>query len=397
MYKFGCKCKYLLLGALVTLGVVSCVYDYTPQDRDIEGLDRPLVVIDGDIIVGGITNVHIKLTEQLLEEELEVPLGASVWVESEAGEILNGTPVEGNPNKFEVNTSELELSGRYRLVASIPGRGEYVSSFKGVLVSPPIDSITYSIPDDRSYARIEVTTHNNSTDELLFCKWTYSENWESNSYYRAVLGYDIMYSNMVQLTEAEIDRRTYCFSEAESVGTYIANTEKLTENLIYKFVVNDIPNTDSRLTGLYAITVRQTALDKEAYEYWKNVRTNSTELGGLFSPQPSEIIGNVKNVIDLQETVLGYVNVTTQQSRRVFFNWAEKEIFITDCHIAEVPNKTGDASINNVWNLYYRNGYRPVSYPMDEMGAGSIAYWAAEKCVDCRSYSNSTKPDFWPR
>ena len=50
MYRFGCKCKYLLLGALVALGVVSCVYDYTPQDRDIEGLDRPLVVIDGDII-----------------------------------------------------------------------------------------------------------------------------------------------------------------------------------------------------------------------------------------------------------------------------------------------------------------------------------------------------------
>ena len=65
---------------------------------------------------------------------------------------------------------------------AIPGMGEYVSEFKRVMVSPPIDEITWSRSDDGTYINIEVTTHNMNTDKL-YCKWNFYENWESNSVY----------------------------------------------------------------------------------------------------------------------------------------------------------------------------------------------------------------------
>ena len=59
--------------AMVLLAVVAggCVYDYEPSDDDIQGLDSPLVVIDGDIVVGGKTAVSVSYTSSLAEEEVE--------------------------------------------------------------------------------------------------------------------------------------------------------------------------------------------------------------------------------------------------------------------------------------------------------------------------------------
>lgn len=387
----------------------GCVYDYDPKDEDIQGLDPPLVVIDGDIIVGGITRVKIGLTRSLAEEEGEVlPLGASVWVESESGEVLSGKMVEDQANVFEINTEGLGRQGRYRLGVSIPDRGEYVSRFKKVLVSPPIDSITYSIADDRTFARVEVTTHddkmltrNNDAGEPLYCKWNYTENWESDAIFPSELEYDVKARVMKKLLWSETVARQYCFSEAVSSGTFIANTEKLSENLIYKSVINEIPNFDTRVMRLYSINVRQTALDKEAYIYWENIRNNTSGTGGLFGPQPSEIRGNIESRTFPGEVVVGYINVTTLSEKMEFIDWLPEKIFQTGCATVLVQRKKeGDMSPGNpLWDSQYNMGYRPVRYADsgESYEDTSAALWALEECTDCRVYSNSTRPDFWPR
>ena len=116
------KNLYRIFVMVLLVVAAGCVYDYEPEDGDIQGLDSPLVVIDGDIIVGGITRVKVGLTQSLTEEEEVVPLGASVWVEGEMGEVLSGRMVDDGMNEFEVDTRDLGLQGRYRLGVSIPGR-----------------------------------------------------------------------------------------------------------------------------------------------------------------------------------------------------------------------------------------------------------------------------------
>ena len=173
------KSVAILLGCIC---LMSCIYDYNPKDKDLPGLNEPQVVVDGDIIVGGITKVALSLTKTLGGVTEELPSGITVNVESENGNVVYGVLVDEARNVFEVDTRDLDLDGRYRLYIAIPDRGEYVSEFKQVMVSPPIDEITWSMADDGTYVNVEVTTHNSSPGKL-YCKWNFIENWESHVVY----------------------------------------------------------------------------------------------------------------------------------------------------------------------------------------------------------------------
>lgn len=391
------KLYIVLLMGIVALAAAGCVYDYEPEDDEIQGLDKPLVVIDGDIIVGGITCVKVGLTQSLTVDEETVPLGASVWVESETGEVLSGRVLEEKINEFEINTEDLSLQGRYRLGVSIPGRGEYLSEYKSVLVSPPIDSITFSIADDRSYARIEVTTHNADKDNFLYCRWKYSENWESGPVYKPLLEYLVKEDFMYEYSTVEQDEKAMCYSEGNSKEVLVANTSALSENVIFKKILKGIPNTDTRVSGLYCISVEQTVLDAKGYMYWEAMQKNSGETGGLFAPQPSEVRGNIECVTSPGEIVLGYVNVSTRRTLSRFIDWKNVRLFVTDCYWKGIGHYdlTENGDVINLWQKAYAGKLRPVTY--QDWVYKSYPYWAPQKCVDCASYSNSTKPDFWPR
>ncbi len=373
----------LLFCALAIYTLCSCIYDYTPADASLQGLDEPLLVVDGDILVGDLTRVKLSYTESILDEARDIPLGVTVMVEAESGETVGAFAVEDEPGVYLADTRELDLDGKYRLSISVPGRGEYVSEFKPVMISPPIDEITWSIAPDSTYANIEVTTHN-TEEGKLYCKWNFTENWESNSVFVPFLEYIPSSNNIRDLTQQEQYERRYCFSEAVSNDVCVANTERLSENLISKYVLKQISNTDTRVNGLYAITVTQKALDKEAYQYWETLKKNMGETGGLFSAQPSEYRGNIRSLTNADEIVLGYTSVSTTHTVRQFIDWKSEQLFKTDCDYIILD---GDILLYH----YYSLGYRPVFRVEDEG-----MFWSQLKCVDCRSYSNSTKPGFWP-
>ena len=374
----------LLFCALAIYTLCSCIYDYTPADASLQGLDEPLLVVDGDILVGDLTRVKLSYTESILDEAGDIPLGVTVMVEAESGETVGAFAVEDEPGVYLADTRELDLDGKYRLSISVPGRGEYVSEFKPVMISPPIDEITWSIAPDSTYANIEVTTHNDQEGKL-YCKWNYTENWESDAVFVPYLEYIPSRNSIRDLTPQEQYERTCCFSKAVSNDVCITNTEKLSENLVYKYVLKQIGNKDTRVKALYAITVTQKALDKEGYLYWENLRRNMGETGGIFSAQPSEFQGNIRSLVNTDEIVLGYISVTTSHTVRQFIDWKSENFFKTDCEYIILE---GDYSFYH----YFSMGYRPV-FSTENEGT----FWSKLQCTDCRSYSNSTKPDFWPR
>lgn len=364
----------------------SCVYDYTPEDASLQGLESPLLVVDGDILVGDITRVKLSYTESILDEDGDMPLGVTVMVEAESGEVVSACAVEDEDEQgvYQADTRELDKDSKYRLFISVPGRGEYVSEFKPVMISPPIDEITWSIAPDSTYANIEVTTHN-TEEGKLYCKWNFTENWESNSVFVPFLEYIPSSNNIRDLTQQEQYERRYCFSEAVSNDVCVANTERLSENLISKYVLKQVANTDTRVKGLYAITVTQKTLDKEAYQYWETLKKNMGETGGLFSAQPSEYRGNIRSLTNADEIVLGYISASTTHTVRQFIDWKSEQLFKTDCEYIILD---GDILLYH----YYSLGYRPVCRVEDKG-----MFWSQLKCVDCRSYSNSTRPQWWPR
>ena len=374
--------KFTIL--FVSILLSSCIYDYNPKDESLLGLDKPLLVIDGDILIGDITHIRLSFTTKLLEDyPIEMPSGTAVWVENEAGEIYSGDLVDGRADYFDIDTRDLEADKMYRLVVSVPGRGEYFSEYKPVMVSPPIDDITWSISRDGTYANVEVTTHNTET-EKLYCKWNYTENWESPAVIEPSAEYIPYKGNngLRYLTPDETLERSQCWSEAVSTDVCIANTEKLSENLISKSVLRRIANTDTRAMALYAITVTQKALDQEAYRYWDALKRNTGNIGGIFSEQPTELMGNIVSATNPDEVVVGYISVTTATHMRKFIDWEDVDLYKPGCSSVQFEGQ---------WDEKYQQGYRV--YAIDE----DAPWWSYHRCVDCRVYSNSTRPDFWPR
>lgn len=388
--------RYIKIVLAVVMAIVmgGCVYDFEPDSDQLQGLDKPLVVIEGDIIAGGTTVVKVGFSQTVFEgiedEDFYDFSGVTAWVENQNGDIWSGTVLW---NYIEINTENLPMNGKYRLCVSIPGRGEYRSAFKEVYQSPQIDSITFSISKDRQAVQFEVSTHNNASDPL-YCKWSFEENWESNAplipYLRAEKNLVDNTIVLKDLTETERIRRSVCYSKGVSKDIYIASTEKLSKNVIYKERLNSVAATDRRLSSLYALTVTQTALDKEAYKYWEGIKASVSGTGGLFAPMPNEIRGNIVCNTNPQENVLGYVNVTTQTTIRRFVYWQEHAIYSHLCSDETYPS--------DQWLDLYTSGVVPVRYGETEKGVvnKNEVYWASATCADCRLYSNATRPDFWP-
>lgn len=400
--------RTIFRGMLYCLAAIvsgSCVYDFTPSSSDLQGMDKPLVVIEGDIIVGGITRIELKSTRGVLEgsqQEMISYSGSNVWVESEDGSIWQGGAHIGygsyGGNEYEVDTRDLPLTGKYRLCVSVPDRGEYRSAFKAVSVTPQIDGVTYTVAPDRSVVEFEVTTHN-TEKEPLYCRWSYKENWESNSHFSADLvavkvDDDI---TMREITEAEKLGMTRCFSSGQSTGIFIANSEKLSENIISRERLHTVSATDMRISSLYCLTVTQTAMDKEAYKYWEGIKASVSGTGGLFAPMPNEVRGNIVCDTYPDEQVLGYVNVSTAVEGRYFFEASDFKIFKRDC-TDQVYMKESDEG-EKIWLGLYLSGLKPIRYEYDERGNAikDQVYWSTGVCVDCRTFSNSSRPDFWPQ
>ena len=152
---------------------------------------------------------------------------------------------------------------------------------------------------------------------------------------------------------------------------------------------------EQRTQSLYSVELIQEALSPEAYRFYEAVRNNSTNVGGLFSPQPSELRGNIRCRTDAGERVLGFISVTQPAVQRHYIDF---NYFIFH-RTSKWESLLGEQSVQrNNWKRAYFEGYL-VTVPV--LGDASISYnqfrWAYRKCVDCRLLGGTkTRPDWWP-
>ena len=398
----------IIVCLFIALAMGGCVYDFTPDSKKLQGLDKPLLVIEGDIIAGGTTYVKLGSSKSVLNgvqnEDLDF-MGATVWVESDNGMVWNEeidvdfdgswaseTGIPGYAT-YKIDTEDLPLDGKYRLCVSVPGRGEYRSAFKSVSISPQIDSISYSFAEDGNGVQFEVSTHNDA-EEPLYCRWSFTEDWESNSHFISRLkAYWDMENNVIKYEdrdEQESKRISRCYSTSDSKDIYIGGTEKLSQNIINKARLNTITSSDRRISSLYAINVTQRAMDKEAFKYWEGIKASVSGTGGLFAPMPNEVRGNIKNDTYPDENALGYINVSTETHLRKFVYAIDLHLFKMTCNETPYPD--------SVWLELYIRGEVPLRYGETEKGTvnKNEVYWTSPACGDCTTFSNSTRPDYWP-
>ena len=304
--------------------------------------------------------------------------GAIVTVESDQNAVYLLT--EAASGQYRSAGLNLDITRQYRLRIKTLDNQQYLSDFVPVNVSPPIDSIGYnyvSVPD--TGLQIYVNTHN-SNNNTRYYRWDYSEGWRFHSLY-----FSLYTSNGSSIVERQPNQwRFFCFGSDSSSDIVLGSSAKLQNNVIYQNPITVIPSTSEKVELQYSILVREYALTPGAYTFWTNLKKNTEQLGSIFDAEPSQITGNIHNVNNPAEPVIGYTTVCTVQSKRIFISrnnlpdlWAP--LYPYTCEI------DSDGSQGASFLFPQPNDFTPMS----------TSTYTSTVCADCTVRGTQTVPPYW--
>ena len=277
---------------------------------------------NGYLVVAGVINpgsdstiIKLSRTVNISSKTTTKPvLGATLNVESDQHTTY---PLTETGNGFySAPGLNLDKTHTYRLNIKTADNKQYQSGFEQVVITPPIDSLGFNIttiPD--TGIQIYANAHNSNSAPRYF-RWDYNENWQFFSKY--ISNYISNGSSMVQRTPDQYV--STCFSSDASADIVLGSTVKLSQNVIYQNPLIFISSKSEKIESKYRVFVRQYALTSSAFTFWTNLKKNTEQLGSIFDALPSEIPGNIHCITIPSEPVVGYISVSTVQTKIMFIN-----------------------------------------------------------------------------
>lgn len=376
------------IGILLLLFLLTaCVDEYWP---DVDRYER-LLVIDGMITnAPGPYEIRLSLSAPARQPS-SLPLkdcAVSILDDAGASELLHETTA----GLYITDTNGIRgmVGRKYKLVVIRPDERVYETPFELLQQPTEIDAI---------YAEVEHKADNNYYHELSGLRF-YLDSKEAvkdTNYFMWRLEATYQYQSDFTI-RWYYDGTLHWFHGPDSLyncwKTYPINTFFLqTTRSLIRPLIKRLPlhfvNTETRLLSVrYSIMARQYALNEAAYNYWEKLKEMNTEQGSLYTQQPYQTRGNLQNLHDETETVLGFFLVA---------GVAEKRIFV------DRPNMLPFYYPNCVLNdrdfeAYGMMGMEdPVYYPIYAIETpGGRRAVPHPDCVDCRRHGGSiNKPAFW--
>ena len=376
----------ILTLALVCAAATSCIYDF---EAEVEG-QSGILVVEGDILAGDISVIDLTLSQTLSDKSDAVRVQAQVWVEQQDGTRFSGYR---SGERYYVDTRSLDPSQQCRLCVNNTSYGTCRSQWLDILRSPQIGEITNSVTEDGEYMNIYVST-GSSGEGSGYYRWMVSEEWEYVSDYYATHYYDPA-SGKVLPFEGD-DNTHFCWNSGSVSSLMVGSTAKLKQDKLENQYLYNIHNDNIKISYIYAVTVEQRAISEDAYSYWVTVIQNDDGVGGLFSPQPSEMRGNITCDSNPDKPVLGYISASTVTSKRAFFRNKDTG-FYKKPKTGEIiePEEIPEADWNAVYLLDNMRVY--TFYETETQVYEDRFTWLPRRCVDCTAMGGTTeKPEDWP-
>ncbi|WP_259066556.1 DUF4249 domain-containing protein [Mucilaginibacter sp. X4EP1] len=376
---------FLFLLILVCTVIFNCKKPYNPPAIALPG---SYLVVEGNIALGADSTIfRLNRTVNISSGTTVNPeTGAIVTVESSTGgsypltEITKGYYAAGGLN--------LDNSLQYRLRIQTVGRDQYLSDFVATKITPPIDSVGFSITSNA--VNIYVNTHdpNNNTH---YYRWEYGETWKFHSEY-----YSAYISTTTAIVPRTADQQVYnCYGRDSSSNILLGSSAQLKQDVIYQAPVLQIPSTSEKIEIEYSILLKQYALTSDAYNFYVNVKKNTEQLGSIFDALPSAAPTNLHDITNPSTPVVGYITASSVQSKRIFISNAQ--LPQTDAWLTVYPYECQlDSNIGpSVAYLIGNTSEIPVSAIYKPM-EGLVGYLSSSRsCVDCTLRGTVTQPLFW--
>ncbi|HEY2580602.1 MAG TPA: DUF4249 domain-containing protein [Mucilaginibacter sp.] len=382
------RASYLLV---LIICMIGCKKPYNPP---VIASSMNYLVVEGVINAGSdSTVIKLSRTVNLSSNNTKNPeRGAILTVESDQNSVYPLT--ETKPGYYKVSGLNLDTTRKYRLDIKTSNNQQYLSDFEQVKTTPPIDSVGFTVQGNG--LQIYVNTHDPANNTRYY-RWDYDETWKFHAQYQSNY-----ISNGVAVVNRTADQYTYyCFANDTSSTIVLGSSAKLQQDVIYQNPVTSIESTSEKIETEYSIQLHQYALTGPAYSFWENIKKNTEQLGSIFDAQPSNIMGNIHNVNNPAEPVIGYVSVCVVQTKRVFIfngqlpNW--NPTYPYNCVLDTFLFCRPPMCQNDVKLFLVPLGSAVI--PVYEYPAGSHAptgYLGADiDCTDCTLRGSKTQPAFW--
>ncbi|MCB0805970.1 MAG: DUF4249 domain-containing protein [Bacteroidales bacterium] len=376
-------------GILIVL-VTSCEDPYWPE---LDNSYQNLLTVEG-MITNGNGPFEVKLSNSTgFENAVYSPLpGCTVFI------------LDENGNEYQLFESEI---GNYR---SVPGEliGEVGKAYKLRIRKP--DGNTYesefgTIPDpvgiDTVYAQVEYGSNGSfpfdipgyqfyiSSEESdgsdFNLRWLMEQTWEYD------VDFLIYYFYNGSLHDfPDPDSLKTCWKTESVPSVFVAGTHELSQPLIENYPLHYIQFDNRIFSKKYSLLVRQLTISDAALEFWEDVKEQNTEGGSLYTHLPYQIRGNVHNIKDNTEPVLGYFHTAGIDSLRIFVNRPPPIVpmYYSNCMLQQLDYEE--------YGMMFRTN-DPREWPKYvTTGPGGARAVPNTYCIDCRTGGGKTeKPAFW--
>ena len=395
------KLKPLFALLIFALSLSACITEY----HAVLSKNTRVLFVDGSIVEN--TEATFYITQSFPLNVVGVPDEA--FVNDAVLRIIDSNGNRSEPavslgrGRYQIWIGELDANVAYGI--RIEHNGEiYESTLLRPLVTPEIDSISWRQNDDET-----ISFHVSTTDDagdVRFFMWNYVEDWEI----RAFMPTSIFFNprHVEQMAEPFYVDWSFpfeaCWVNHISDRFLMGSTEALSENRLINHQLFEHGAEDNRFSVRYSVLVTQRAISQAAYEYFENLRKQNEEMGGLFTPQPTEILGNIRSTTNPARRVLGYVEaVKSISQKRIFVDRSElsRPTIHRFCdplfNVYRPPPPLLRLPRPDQYFDYFNRGYRPSKINMEEYPAVVIPMeWALKECTDCREMGGTlNRPDFW--
>lgn len=402
--------KYILILTVVLSILTSCTDPYILKTTNYE----EALVVEATI-TNELKHQVVKLTKTYrLEETAPTTVSDAVVVISD--NLGNDYPfAEINGVYLSVNEFQAQPNAVYHLKIITDDGKTYESSSETLTHINPIQDVIPTVVTKDGVKGVEMVV--NSFDPTNSSKYYRFEYEETNKIvapkWVPVKGVGTFVydpngnlGGTIDLIPRTTEARV-CFNTKKSDKIIVTSTNDLSEDRV-AFPIRFIKSTDYTIANRYSIMVTQYVQNLASYTYYKTLKELSGSGSILSQNQPGFFAGNIKCIENPEEKVIGYFEVSSVSSKRIFFNY--NQVFPTDPipkypYQCEVDPLLQDDDLNHFFKLCFGmslecRGSQLISGLQNNQmcyynNVNDIYEVYDIQCGDCTSFSSNIIPSFW--
>ena len=386
MMKLKRSIYYVLCLILGVCSLSSCIEEF---EADLPAEDSDVLVVEGAICSGKMNKFILSRTQAIRSyESPRMVSGAKVIVRGSDGSEIMAHEADGyyacNIDALSPDVTyylHIETGGEvYESEPQKPIRTEKIEDVRGVQNTPTSDIdvlVTPAAPFEADHAN--------------YYSWTYDETWEVHANYSTHMYFDV--ETMTRVYKNNLFPEIG-WKDATSSTIIVGGSPNYEGQHIQRLKMYDLSRDNERMYFRYSALVHQRAISKAEYEYELARRQAGSEMGGLFTPQPSSLPTNIR-CLTSSKNVIGFVGCSLNTSEYRFFlnaddfsiaypKYEDQRVWLENC--------TEEACCKMV-----EKGYFLCEWEDERISFGPLrTAWAKENQLDVR-YKGAyiEEPDFW--